>query len=672
MVVESNTKKVLILGVDGMDPSLSKKYMDAGKMPNLQEFVRRGAAREDLVLLGGVPTITPPMWTTLATGAYPSTHGITCFWGQDPVKLDTLVYNLDSHRCQAEQLWNVTAEAGKKTPVWHWPGSAWPPSSDSPLLAVVDGAQPVFVNMGTANVDEDKLVYASKEMTEVYYRPNQAADTGAGCIINHLELEEEADFSLTGSLTGAQTMVNVQLSIYDGEAGGEFAKMDAVNSPIKPAEGWTADLPAGALEFTIVTSGGYTRRQGVILPDAKGQYTQIAVYKNKKAAEPMCVLTPNKVAFNVADEVLVGERQVKAHRPMSLLELAADGSKVVLWVGPALDDNEDKMFHPRALYQEIVQNVGPIPPVTTNGASGKSEAFVEGFLLESWQVYDKWQADCLNYLIANDGYEVVFSHLHNVDCLGHSFWALAQEGNFPGANADKFKGYIEQVYIDTDAYLGEFLHLLDKGWSIIITSDHGLLIKNEEFPAFGDPFGVNAKLMNDLGYTALVKNEKGELTKEIDWANTRAIASRGNHIWINLKGRNEHGIVEPADKYALEEQIISDLYNYRDESGKRIISIVLRNKDAAPLGMNGPECGDLIYWLAEGPNRVHGDSLATFQGCLDSSVSPIFVAAGAGIKPGYTKRVIRQVDVAATAAVLAGVRMSAECEGAPIYQILEN
>lgn len=86
---------------------------------------------------------------------------------------------------------------------------------------------------------------------------------------------------------------------------------------------------------------------------------------------------------------------------------------------------------------------------------------------------------------------------------------------------------------------------------------------------------------------------------------------------------------------------------------------------------NGPECGDVIYWLAEGPNRVHGDSLSTFCGYMDSSVSPIFIAAGAGIKPGYTKRVIRQVDVAPTAAVLAGVRMPEECEGAVVYQILE-
>ena len=76
---EALSNKIFILGVDGLDPSLARKYVDAGKMPNLAQFIDRGAARQDLMLLGAVPTITPPLWTTLATGAYPMTHGITCF-----------------------------------------------------------------------------------------------------------------------------------------------------------------------------------------------------------------------------------------------------------------------------------------------------------------------------------------------------------------------------------------------------------------------------------------------------------------------------------------------------------------------------------------------------------------------------------------------------------------
>ena len=101
-----------------------------------------------------------------------------------------------------------------------------------------------------------------------------------------------------------------------------------------------------------------------------------------------------------------------------------------------------------------------------------------------------------------------------------------------------------------------------------------------------------------------------------------------------------------------------------------MISIALRNKDAVLLGAYGPECGDILYWLEEGYNRIHGDSLSTVLGYRGTSVSPIFIAAGQGLKQGYTtERIIREVDFAPTVAALGGVRMTKECEGAPAYQI---
>lgn len=60
--------KVLVLGVDGLDPRLTKKYMDKGVMPNFTEFKKRGSAREDLVMLGAMPTI------------YPSNVDHSCYW----------------------------------------------------------------------------------------------------------------------------------------------------------------------------------------------------------------------------------------------------------------------------------------------------------------------------------------------------------------------------------------------------------------------------------------------------------------------------------------------------------------------------------------------------------------------------------------------------------------
>ena len=113
------TEKLFILGVDAMDPRLTQKYVKQGLMPNMKKLIAQGACRENLVLLGAMPTVTPPQWTTLATGAYPQTHDCTGFYRQGD-DLDLLKLNFDSRDCKAEQLWNVTAEADKKTLVWHW------------------------------------------------------------------------------------------------------------------------------------------------------------------------------------------------------------------------------------------------------------------------------------------------------------------------------------------------------------------------------------------------------------------------------------------------------------------------------------------------------------------------------------------------------------------------
>ena len=181
------TDKLLVLGVDGMDAKTARRMVDEGKMPHLKYLLDHGCAREDLTQLGCIPTITPPCWTSLATGAYPGTHGITCYWRQSPKSLDAVVYNMDSRNCKAEQIWNVTAEAGKKTLVWHWPGSSWPPSSDSPNLSVVDGTQPGSVNMGVAQMDWEKVIVAQPDIDRVRYAPRVEKPAGVGCVINDLD-----------------------------------------------------------------------------------------------------------------------------------------------------------------------------------------------------------------------------------------------------------------------------------------------------------------------------------------------------------------------------------------------------------------------------------------------------------------------------------------------------
>lgn len=664
-------EKLIILGVDGMDPRLSKKFVDAGRMPNLKAIINQGACREDLVLLGAHPTITPPMWTTLATGAYPNTHGITCFWRQNPENLDAIDYNLNSKNCQAEQLWNVFVEAGKKTLIWHWPGSSWPPSVDSPDLHVVDGSQPASINMGVAMCDGTYVVEAAAEYETLSVKNNGTAAAGAGCIIDGLQVDGKAS-DISAISFSLEPVVNIMLNLTDGEGSMEIDTKDYLYTPLKPASGWL-NAPDGAREFAFTILKGYVRRWGLLVKNAQGVYDQVWIYQDKKSPEPICRLQGvNRPDCIVVDQYNLENTTKCVNRMYNILEIAPDGSKVRFLIGNATDYTKDELFYPTALYRQVIDNVGLVPPVPSG--AGDDPEIVSTYHLPGWSYYRQWQGEAINYLIEQNQYEVVFSHLHNIDCMGHNFWMYAKNRHNQSIDENVYQEFIAEVYEDTDRYFGQFIHLLDEGWTMVIVSDHGLLTRYEEEPALlGDPLGVNVGIMFRLGYTQLAKNKEGKLKKEIDWSRTKAIATRGNYIWINLKGRNPHGIVEPDEKYALEEAIINDLYQYRDESGNRVVSIVLRNKDAAVLGLDGPETGDLVYWTNEGTNRCHGDSLSTTWGHFDTSVSPIFVAAGKGFKTNMqTKRVIRQVDVAPTLAYIMGVRQPKDSEGAIVHQIIDD
>ena len=670
---EALADKILLLGLDGMDPRLTRKYVDMGIMPNTAEYIKRGAARHDLVLLGGHPTVTPPMWTTLATGCNSNVHGITGF-NRKGGDIDMIAYNLDSRLCKAEQLWNVFAEAGKKTLVWHWPGSAWPPSSDNPNLYVVDGTSPGSVGMSVAQVEAEYLLSANTEIPEVTYRRRAASEANAACVITGLDLdEEEVGDSLLDKVKGVEGdgKRNLIMNASQSTTAATETGLDLALSPLKEAKGWKA-APADSKEFTVLLSGGLIRRPALVLKNADGKYDRVAVYKSKQDAEPMVVMTPGVLARSIQDEAIVGDKKYRVIRNLKVLELAEDGSKLSMYISPAMDIDNDSVYSPKRLYKDICENVGY--PTPTSNVGCQSDTLITDCMLDNWYATADWQAATLHYLIESEDLDVIFSHYHAIDLEEHMFIKHLAEHEFnrnPVAMAEK---WMENLYKQADYYLGKFLHLLDEGWTILIFSDHGQVAPKHDLHLICDASGVSVGVMKELGFTALKKDENGNDLPEIDWEHTIAVAQRECHIYLNLKGRESHGIVDPADQFEVEEQIMTALYGYKDpKTGHRIVSVALRNKDAVLLGLGGPDSGDICYWMAEGYNFDHADSLSTTYGEASTSVSPIFIAAGKGVKAGFeTDRLIRQIDFAPTVAVLGGVRMPAQCEGAPIYQILSE
>ncbi len=677
---EAAADKILLLGVDGLDPRLTRKYVDMGIMPNVAEYIKRGACREDLVMLGGHPTITPPMWTTLACGCNSNVHGITDFYrcGDD---IDMTDYNLDSRNCKAEQLWNVFAEAGKKTLVWHWPGSSWPPTSDSENLLVVDGTSPGSVGMATSQVEREYLVGASEQIKEVTYIPKAPMEASHACVVTDLNLEKDDGPDLLGNVGNRDRrgVRSFYTDISQHSTSSTEMALDMVQSPIKEASGW-ANAPEGAKEFTILMSGGLIRRPALILKNADGIYDTVAIYKNKKAEEPIAVLPVGEMVVEIIDEAIKNDVKYEVNRNMKVLRLDPEGKTLTMYISSAMDIHNDSCYHPKRLFREIADNVGY--PTPTSMVGRQDSLLITECMLANWETTMEWQAAAMHHLIESENVDVVFSHYHAVDLEEHQFIKHLADRPFNRNPISTVEKWMEDLYMQTDRYLGKFLHFLDEGWTVCIFSDHAQVAPKHDIPLTASGSNVAIHYFEKWGLTTPIRDEKGKVVA-VDWTKTKAVTQRYGHVYINLKGRNQHvlddgtvidGIVDPADQYELEEEIITKLYQITDEkTGHRIVSVALRNRDAVLLGQGGPEAGDIIFWNAEGYNYDHGDCISTTQGEGETSVSPIFIGAGKGFKEGfYTDRIIRQVDFAATVAVLGGVRMPAQCEGAPAYQILAD
>ena len=137
-------------------------------------------------------------------------------------------------------------------------------------------------------------------------------------------------------------------------------------------------------------------------------------------------------------------------------------------------------------------------------------------------------------------------------------------------------------------------------------SDHG-------FANFGRQFNLNSWLRSQ-GY--LGPRECSSIMRDVDWSNTSAYGLGINGLYLNLKGRERDGIVEPGDqREALLTELKDRLEAVTDTNGKRIIRGVYRS-DQIYSGNATALAPDLII----GYNRGYRASWATCLGDLTDEV----------------------------------------------------
>jgi predicted AlkP superfamily phosphohydrolase/phosphomutase len=183
------------------------------------------------------------------------------------------------------------------------------------------------------------------------------------------------------------------------------------------------------------------------------------------------------------------------------------------------------------------------------------------------------------------------------------------------------------MYRRMDALVGETLEHVDASTALFVLSDHG-------FKQFRRGVNINAWLARE-GLLAVREGEApGEYLSAIDWSATRAYALGLGGIYLNLKGRERLGIVEPGEAAALKRRIIEGLCALRDGDARpirRVVDVAADwtgpYRDGGPDLLPGYEAGYRVSWdCAKGAvhSELFEDNTKCWSGdhCVDSEIVP--------------------------------------------------
>ncbi len=115
-----SSNRVIVLGLDGMDPRAIDLLMSEGKLPNFARLRQEGSYG---TLLSSKPMLSPLLWTTMATGKPPTEHGIGHFVAVNDATGESLPVTSEMRRVKA--VWNILSDLGKKVAVVGW-WATWP------------------------------------------------------------------------------------------------------------------------------------------------------------------------------------------------------------------------------------------------------------------------------------------------------------------------------------------------------------------------------------------------------------------------------------------------------------------------------------------------------------------------------------------------------------------
>src|SRR6202035_5467495 len=123
---------------------------------------------------------------------------------------------------------------------------------------------------------------------------------------------------------------------------------------------------------------------------------------------------------------------------------------------------------------------------------------------------------------------------------------------------------IHDLYERMDRLIGRVMEKIDDDTLLLVISDHG-------FKSFARCMNLNAWLHQN-GYLTLKdgKTESGDWLEDVDWSRTRAYTMGLNGLYLNIKGREKQGIVDPSESEPLKKELQGKLNGLVDSASGKI------------------------------------------------------------------------------------------------------
>lgn len=540
-------KKILFLGLDAAMPDLVKKFVAEGVMPNTAKLMDQGIfSRLETVF----PPLTAAAWTAIVSGAGSGTNGVPSLMVKHPgEELDHWHTSFDRNEVLCETMWDVGMKMGKKVAMVNWP---------------------VTFPMGAISEENGcQLAGALNPPFRYFFMPLWDVASSA-CFSNKL--------------------------LHCNQIPGRAVKIQT-----KPAEDWL-NLPASkkpCLEFEITVPPAYVKgyKMHALMYASTGEgYDRILVSDSKDAAAANTDIKMGEYGPWITRNFDARDYNRNGRFRFQILELSKDGKDFKLYQSAI--NMADPYSVPASLSSDVEKVAGTYMEVDDPWA------FMDGWMtsdlyLEQLGLHANWWGNATKYVLEHQPWDMAFSWVGTIDHIEHALYSGIEPTSrvYSEKTAPFCWNMIRETYKQVDENIGKILTAVDlKETYVILISDHGMTHLD------WNPF-----VKEHLQRAGLLKYNLDLSTDDpsnlsIDWANTMChpLEPCHAHIFINLKGRDPQGIVEPEDYEKVQDKIINCLMSMKNpENGLNVVAYALKKKEAARLGIyKGPgfdRVGDILY-----------------------------------------------------------------------------